>query len=284
MLLTDVTMLKPGSHKLVEATCDFGLSPKCRSPIRNAYRDMLSYMESNGGKNICLFCSKALKFVGIGNPNCRYKLLDRSFLDVIDCEGKAYLLGWIGSDGSIREGEVTIKIKACDAYMLATLSSIVSENTVPVKPQPRNMVGLTLSSSQLSEAACRHLEIAPGKKDAVVHLPMLSNIDLTWHFLRGYFDGDGSIRAFGGAIKRKRYKSSLAVSIASQSPYMREAIEVFLGQQGIKSWNYERGSIEMWSAHAYRFMVELYKNSSPSLLLRRKKERFDEWDTRFDWT
>ena len=56
------------------------------------YHDVCNNMDKNSGKYICFQCSM-FKHRGRNHHRCKYKKLDDHFMDIIDSEEKAYLLG-----------------------------------------------------------------------------------------------------------------------------------------------------------------------------------------------
>src|SRR5687768_6851860 len=112
---------RPGSHRPVDVTCDFRASPKCREAWTIAERLARETRRNNDGKMICVFCSRALKSTGRANPNCSYSTLDDAFFSTIDTEEKAYLLGWIASDGAVKKGTIALFVHRQDAHTLERL-------------------------------------------------------------------------------------------------------------------------------------------------------------------
>ena len=64
------------------------------------------------------YCSRVcwgISVLGRGNQNSRYKQLDDTFFSEIDSPSKAYLLGWIASDGTIgKNGTISIALHKRD--------------------------------------------------------------------------------------------------------------------------------------------------------------------------
>ncbi len=113
----------------------------------------------------------------------------------IDSEEKAYLLGWIASDGSVSEsGNISIKIHNKDRKCLQILSEIVSNELKIKEIKEIEQVSLDINSTEMAKDVCTLLQIDFGKKSHIVRFPNLETDELKWAFLRGYFDGDGSIR------------------------------------------------------------------------------------------
>ena len=118
MFLENVSELSRRSSKKVLVICDFQESEKCTEKVMREYCSVQNTMDRNNGKYICPSCSMMMR-CGRNNPSCKYKNLDDHLMDVIDSEEKAYLLGWIASDGSLHEnGCVYIAINTCDVGVL----------------------------------------------------------------------------------------------------------------------------------------------------------------------
>ncbi len=261
--------LRAGSHKKVIVTCDLGISSKCRGTYQAAYKDVIRYRVNNDGKDVCLFCSRRLKFSGRNNPNTKYPLSD-SFLRDIDDEGKAYLLGWIASDGNVRKNTVAISINKRDIELFDSLSKIVGYHLYvarnPAKPDMRTVC---FNSEEFSNDVCRHLGITPGKKDRGVKFP--HHIPDIWKpaFIRGYFEGDGSVKD----PRRTPAKGFISprASIASYSDFMREGIRAFLGIP-----NYTGSEQVSWEGdNALDFLARIYDGST--YRLSRKFDLYHDW-------
>ena len=93
-------------------------------------------------------------------------VVDSTFFNVIDTEEKAYILGFICSDGHIdaKNYRLTISLKDSDYALLEAIRRCM-DSTHPIK---------------------RHIKF---NKDIMKYVPEY----LVRHFLRGYFDGDGSV-------------------------------------------------------------------------------------------
>ena len=217
------------SHKRVRAYCELKIAEKCTREQVAEYRFILDVCELNDGKYVCLHCSRRLKYAGRGNPNTKYQF-DDNFLENIDTEFKAYLLGWIGSDGTLPEnGEITIAIHKKDCLLLEQLRNGICKTIELKEKKNTNLLSLTICSSTMSSHAAKWLGLnfekgGSRKKDAIVQFPQLSSPELKWHFLRGYFDGDGCITFRVSKAENKTPRSS----IASTSIEMKKAIKEFV--------------------------------------------------------
>lgn len=265
--------LSIGSHSIVTCECEFKTSPKCRGHRTGEFRDFQAIRSRNAGRYICVACSRHLKSSGRNNPNARYNVDDRMF-KVIDTEAKAYLLGFIASDGSLgKGGQLAISIHKRDIDVLFTLKRVLNLN-VPILPRrgiKAHMVTLCLNSTELMRDAAALLGVPLGgsmKKDRLVQMPTLKSETLQWAFIRGYFDGDGSVN------EPTRTHRSPQVSIASQSMALKEAIRDFCKMPCTINDNC------MWwyGNTAVDFLERLY-GGRPEVYLNRKADLYAQWAT-----
>lgn len=260
-----------GSHRPVHVVCDFRSSPKCRGAWTIPERLAEETRRNNGGKIICVFCSRALKSTGRRNPNCAYPTLDDAFFSDIDSEAKAYLLGWIASDGAIRPDSISIYVHEKDGPTLEHLRDLVCRD-LPVRRKKNDLVGFTVNSSRIVADVCKWLGIAPGKKAAVVLFPALRSDALRWAFVRGFFDGDGSISSLRASSRRSRggFPAPRA-TIASTSTKLVSAIEKFCGIPA----HVRTDGIEWSGTNAVDFLGKLYDDAQH--FLGRKRDLYLDW-------
>ena len=183
--------IKSKRDEKITVTCSINTTEKCRGTYNIARRARDQNLERNG-KMVCLFCSRFLKS-GENNPNCKYKY-DRNLFEKIDTEDKAYLLGWIASDGHVAEGEIVIAINERDLYTLIRLKDIVCSE-IPICSYEENKVSFRICSKKMVKDVCALLGIRPGKKFNTVAFTELEDVQLQWAYIRGLFDGDGWVRS-----------------------------------------------------------------------------------------
>lgn len=264
----ELPLLPISSHKLVYVECEFQVSDKCKKSWQAEYRQVCRTMERNNGKVICLYCSRTIKYTGRNNPNCQCKKLNDNILDVIDSEEKAYLLGWIASDGHVSKNNcINIAVNEKDAYILDVLNDIVSGGELPISDKETNMKQLSICSKTMQERACALLHIQAGDKSQIVDFPNLDTDDLRWAFIRGLFDGDGGINDIGTTRTPK-------CKIASSSTNMKKAISEFCKIPCHISDN----GVEWWSLNALDFLGKLYIDCH-NLCLSRKELLYWEWSS-----
>lgn len=255
-----------GSHKKVNIECEFKINENCKILYTREYRDILKNKKRNEGKYICFNCSRTLKYSGRLNPNCKY-YFDDNMMNIIDTEGKAYLLGWIASDGSVKKGEIVISVHEKDLNILLNLRDIICSKLPITHMESICMVKLSICSTQISTDVCSHLNIFPGKKDSKVEFPTLTDIDLKWAFTRGFFDGDGSIR------KMTETRHNPDAGITSNSIKMLTSIKDLSNISCIQYVS----SLYYSGNNALDFVSKLYDNANPLFRLQRKYDIYLMW-------
>jgi deoxyuridine 5'-triphosphate nucleotidohydrolase len=253
-------------------TCELRVAPTCKVAWSIEERLANETRAKNEGRIICSRCSIFVKRAGRTNPNARYRSLDDSLLHTIDTEAKAYLLGWLASDGSVKKNSIALYVHRKDARTLRSLRDSVCPE-LPIRPKTRTpLVGFTINSRAIASDVCRWLKIAPGRKSKTVRFPELATDDLRWAFLRGFFDGDGSISSINAAYRRaqKGWPSPRA-GLACTSPGMLDDIKRFVA---IPAYHHA-GGIEWSGVNALDFLGRVYRASSHRL--DRKYDLYMDW-------
>lgn len=128
--------------------------------------------------------------------------LDEHYFDVIDTQDKAYILGLLYADGSnnISKSTISISLQEEDKKILEEIKSIINSekpleyidysNKNDFGYHYKNQYRLSLFSSYMCKVL-QKIGMIPNKSLKLI----FPNIDksLYKHFIRGYFDGDGSI-------------------------------------------------------------------------------------------
>jgi len=115
--------------------------------------------------------------------------VDDNYLDNIDTEDKAYFLGWMLSDGCISKNKLGLKLKYGDEYIITEMFNKFSIGYKIIRD--KNGRSMSLSSTKMISALAE-LGCVENKTEIGFNVPNISN-DLFRHFVRGYFDGDGTI-------------------------------------------------------------------------------------------
>lgn len=228
-----------------------------------------------------------LRVLGLKKPE-KY-VYNHSFFKKIDNEQKAYWLGFIFADGYIsitNSGYCCgIELKASDFEHLKKFNKAIDGNVeVNFRQREDLRIGvrrtckIRLFSKEIVEDL-KNLGCMENKSDKIA-IPNLSK-NLVWHFLRGFFDGDGCI------ILNKQ-RNTMQFDFCSSSLKMLEDIRAFLYENGIFSYIVEstgsNGPIKRkipnyrlyikGMENGYIFGTKLYKNAT--IFLHRKKDKFDQ--------
>ncbi|KKN34725.1 hypothetical protein LCGC14_0790690 [marine sediment metagenome] len=260
----DTDIISIGSHKIFDIVCDYGVSDKCRGQFKKEFRTIVRDRKMNNGKDICLYCSRSLKFNGRNNPNMRYNL-DDNYFSVIDDEIKSYILGLIASDGSITSSTITIALHYKDVSILYRIRDILCTE-LKVGHKHCGLRFISLCSSKMVVDVCKHLNIHQGKKSYTVDMPSFSSDSLAWAFIRGYFDGDGHV---SDPVKNKKRYPVCGITTSSES--MLNKLDNIIDIAHSISDN----KIEFSHNNAIDFLSKIY--DSASIYMNRKRDLYLDW-------
>ena len=119
------------------------------------------------------------------------------YFNNIDSEKKAYYLGLLAADGSVDNARLRLELQEQDSYIIKSFRDQISPNkplyinTRSDRPTCKTTECLTLDSKYFVERLSIY-GIVPRKSYQATFLPQLSE-EMMPHFIRGYFDGDGSV-------------------------------------------------------------------------------------------
>lgn len=210
---------------------------------------------------------------------------NHEFFSVIDSEIKAYLLGFFASDGHIEKrnyDSYTLKwdIHTRDEELLHLINSYIGRETYRVyRLKDREVSGISITSKQIGLDL-----LSLGYDNHKTHTSRsLPKIDayLMHHFLRGYFDGDGSI----SVSPNKKWRGvNRCWSIAACYRDILDEIQALLPQEQtiyyIKEYKKEFGSrltdSAVLSCHSKTGLSALYEYlyRDATFFLERKHQKF----------
>ena len=219
----------------------------------------------------------------------KYKVL-HNFFDTIDTQEKAYFLGYLFADGCNFGKYVTLNLSEKDKDMLERLSILIHPKGKPlymghqrisrgkeITCVTKSNYHLDIRSERISCMLNKH-GCTP-KKTTTLKFPFDSlTEDKISHFIRGYFDGDGSISLYS-----KRGKNTQGyVSIISSSYFCGSLKNILEDTLEIKSKIYNKGYsgnkiVELKitnTKHVIKFLEWIYKGST--IHLNRKYETFQK--------
>lgn len=265
MIFSDIRTL---SHDKVLVKCDYNISPKCKDEYYLEYRHALKFRKlRNDKKDICLYCSRALKSTGRNNPNCKYKELNDNMFSCIDSEYKAYLLGLIASDGAIgTNNSCIIEIHERDYNLLKSIKEKMNLDCLLKISHKRQRAILTLNSKQICQDVLNLLQIK--NKTALSHdirIPNLKSQELIYAFLRGHFDGDGSINSINKNV------ISPVCSITSFSNLFLDDLSQIISIPFTQNNN----KVIYSGTNAIDFLGKIYANAN--IYLDRKYNLYKQW-------
>lgn len=188
----------------------------------------------------------------------------------------AYILGLLAADGNIgkKENSINISLHQQDKEILEKINQEI-QNTRPIKIYSKkdgaDQAKLQVFSSSMKKDLA-HYNIIPAKTFSLKE-PSLLEKKYIISYIRGYFDGDGSI-----------YKGTSPIwSIASATGQLLEWMRTFLAEEygiinnGIYHTKLSNGTIMYKLQYSGKEKLEKLFNIlyvSDSLFLQRKKEKF----------
>jgi hypothetical protein len=130
----------------------------------------------------------------------KYKL-NENFFEKINTEKKAYFLGLLYADGYVNENNMLIEITLYNQD-IDILNELIYElypnNDKPLKLIRNKYYKLVISSKKIVNDLKYHGCVQ--KKTFKLKFPLTIPDDLIHHFIRGYFDGDGSVYVNKGVL------------------------------------------------------------------------------------
>lgn len=131
----------------------------------------------------------------------RYKI-NHDYFDNIDTETKAYLLGFFIADGYIENNRIRIQNSVDDLEIIELFRKELTPETTICYTNKQNGVKFRkkqctagLTSEHMTNLFKEKYGIIQRKtynKDFIFHFNTIP-LNLIRHFVRGYFDGDGSV-------------------------------------------------------------------------------------------
>lgn len=198
-----------------------------------------------------------------------YKLNDNIF-KVIDSEQKAYWLGFLFADGCITKSKcLKLWLKQEDWEHIELFKAFLESNHPVVIDSKRKAIGINISSRVLCDSL---VDVGCAlKKTLNLEMPNLSK-ELLNHFIRGFFDGDGSV--YWG-------KGAPTISFIGNTEFLNKIAEIIFLDTNAEGRIFKHSkSKAMYLVYTGQFKVYavyrwMYYNAS--IYLNRKKSRFDSY-------
>jgi predicted DNA-binding protein YlxM (UPF0122 family) len=211
---------------------------------------------------------------------------DEKFFDVIDTEEKAYWLGFLYADGyvSVKKGELRINLQLRDKNHLEKFKKSLKCN-VPIKNTNKidmntrknyklvfiNVANIHLIKS-LIEKGC-----VPNKS-LILKFPSVNIVpeNLIYHFIRGYFDGDGSINI--SRIDKKSKHPYYSISFVGTYDFLNK-IKEYLFCEHLKLESHNNNTYYSLKINGNLQILDLLENyiyKDSNIYLERKYLKFKE--------
>jgi len=225
----------------------------------------------------------------------KYKVKE-DYFDNINTEAKAYFLGFLYADGyngynpEKHRYTVSISISEIDKEIIEKFrKEIFINNDKPFyytkggafkgikyrKPQIKLDIGNKILSKNLNDIGC-----IKNKTETIVY-PSIIEEKYTNHFIRGYFDGDGSIGLYGNLNKMHKQAS---FSLASTFNFNNSIKNILEKETGVNSQIKKISKKETLSnvcvlysggnRQVKKIMDYLYKDAT--IFLKRKYNKYEE--------
>jgi len=214
---------------------------------------------------------------GIHLPNLgkfrkKYSCNDRFFVKLNPVS--AYWLGFIAADGSLslKDKGTLISLMKADAGHLQKFLDAIKSNSKIGYVQSNKSAHINIYSNDLFTSLIK-LGITPNKSLRIkeVHIPS----NLISHFVRGLFDGDGSISG--------KKVTHIQFQIAGYKPLLRQIQNVLIKRCSVNKvkiypllYNREGKAfrLQYTGSQIFRILNFLYKNSTSQTRLERKYKKY----------
>lgn len=199
----------------LKSNCNRTMTPDSIKIIKEKYLEGENIEEITDKYFKDKYCSGEINMVlrklGITRPNGTQAKINHDYFENIDSEHKAYWLGFIYADGSItkkvyEKGSYTYRLRMElmfeDKYILEQMALDLKSDLKPKEyyndtshfegyNKPKHTAYIMFSSKKMGEDLVK-LGVVPNKTFILKSLPNIPD-NLMKHFIRGYFDGDGSV-------------------------------------------------------------------------------------------
>lgn len=228
--------------------------------------------------------SKKIAYVILSKQSMRKRtpklVKQEDFFCVIDTEEKAYWLGFLYADGYVGETNYNIELTLKDRDHVVRFkdaicpSAKVYEKNIVVHGAKCTAYRVNISSKRLIQDLVKHGCVQA--KSLILEWPLYVPDHLTHHFVRGYFDGDGTV----GVYTVKSGQTTYAVRImgtekflGSLSSVLRQKLCFTPTKLLQKANNKALCYCKSGKRNVLAFREFIYKDAS--VFLPRKKEIFD---------
>lgn len=208
--------------------------------------------------------------------------IDENYFDVIDTEEKAYFLGFLYADGHNNIKKHTVNLRIMDEEIIRKLNNLISNDNIIWQYKVGKNICYTLSicSKHMSEILSKY-GCGKNKTFNCFFPENIISDNLLNHFMRGYFDGDGSI--YNYIIKRNNNKISHAVGFSVIGAYnlINKYLDILVNNCNIskaklqyKNKNDKRVCSFLYSGRNQIITIYKYLYKDANIFMQRKYEKF----------
>lgn len=209
--------------------------------------------------------------------------LDEHWLDELDCQEKYYFCGMFFADGtnSVDRNQIRMKLHIKDIDRLKLFQKWFHSNR-PLLPLDKDGEIRTYGNCKEMVLTSKHLcdrltELgAPDNKSTILQFPGFVPDDMMNHFIRGYFDGDGSITLFA---KTKNGEVRANVTFVSSHDFIKGLNQYLEDHLSIRPNVYHRENFSLLkiekAQELKKFLDWLYQNAN--CFMARKHDRAVEF-------
>lgn len=198
---------------------------------------------------------------------------DEFYFSNIDSKEKAYWLGFLYADGCVHSNSNEISITSKDRDHLEKFRKAIKSNNKIGESVDRRFSSLpkiyhfSIKDKQLKSDLIKW-GCVPNKSLSLTKIPNIPR-DFVSHFIRGYFDGDGSLHWLNGA-------KNFRISFVGTAPFLKDiqkelGLSLSLGQQAGNQSKYfqvaGRKQVPM-------ILDYIYKDSDENIRLTRKYKNY----------
>ena len=202
------------------------------------------------------------------------------FFDDINTEEKAYWLGFLYADGYIgKQNNLELCIQEYDRNHLIKFAKAldakqkITQKSIKLNDKMYTAAKISLKDKHLVEALEKHG--CTTNKTFTIKMPSLKSKELYRHFIRGYFDGDGSIYRMKSYISAEFSCASL-IFLQELKAYAEDVVKIKMSiREDLRSLN-KLYKLETTSrCEGFRFLQHLYEKST--IYLNRKYNQYCEY-------
>ena len=221
-----------------------------------------------------------MKTIVEANQVSRKYKVDFDFFKYIDSERKAYWLGVLAADGCVYKQRLVVGLSRVDREHLVLFLKDLN-STYPIIDYINNRGNECSGIDICARLAVEHLKNLGiiERKTLVLQWPVSVPAELESHFIRGYFDGDGSVWYDNVNNINFSIASTLQVVEEIQKRLMKYCS---LDKTKIRFKNNAYELIYTGNLQVKRIMDYMYKDSA--VWLSRKRNKFKQHFTDYDAT